>query len=60
MQMNSPKLLTWVIAVIIGLLGILIHADVMSVPALERVIRPFWLVSAGFVILTLGNVFKGL
>ncbi|KAB1441103.1 hypothetical protein [Pseudodesulfovibrio senegalensis] len=60
MQMNSPKLLTWVIAVIIGLLGILIHVDVMSVPALERAVRPFWLVSAGFGVLALGNVFKGL
>lgn len=58
--MNSPKLLTWVIAVIIGLLGLFIHLDVMSVPALERLVRPFWLVTTGFGILALGNIFKAL
>lgn len=60
MNLSAPQLITWVIGVIIGLLGILIQIDVMSVPALENLIRPFWLVSAGFVILAVSNVFRGL
>ncbi len=58
MNLNAPKLFTWMIAVIIGLMGIFIQMDVMSVPALERLVRPFWLVSGGFVLLAAGNVFK--
>ena len=60
MNLSAPQLLTWIIAVIIGLLGILIQIDVMSVPALEDLIRPFWLVSTGFVILAVSNIFRRL
>lgn len=58
MNLSAPKLLTWMVAVIIGLMGIFIAMDIMSVPALERHIRPFWLVSGGFGLLAAGNVFK--
>ncbi len=60
MNLSSPQLITWVIGVIIGLLGILIHIDIMSVPVLEDMIRPFWLVSTGFIVLAISNVFKRL
>ena len=60
MNLSAPQLLTWIVAVIIGLLGILIQIDVMSVPALENLIRPFWLVSTGFVILAISNLFRSL
>ena len=60
MNLSAPQLLTWIIAVIIGLLGILIQIDVMSVPALEDLVRPFWLVSTGFVILAVSNLFRRL
>ncbi|WP_319466757.1 hypothetical protein [uncultured Pseudodesulfovibrio sp.] len=60
MNLSAPQLLTWVIGVIIGLLGILIHLDVMSVPALEDLVRPFWLVSTGFVILAASSLFRNL
>ena len=60
MNLSAPKLLVWVIAVIIGLLGIGIHMDFMSVPTLEKMISPFWLVSSSFVLLAVANVFKGL
>lgn len=60
MNLSAPQLLTWIIAVIIGLLGILIQIDVMSVPALENLVRPFWLVSTGFVILAVSNLFRRL
>lgn len=60
MNLSAPQLITWIVGVIIGLLGILIHIDVMAVPALEEMVRPFWLVSTGFVILALSNLFRGL
>lgn len=60
MNLSAPQLLTWILGVIIGLLGILIHLDVMSVPSLQELVRPFWLVSTGFVILAVSNIFKGL
>ena len=60
MNLSPPQLITWVLAVILGLLGILIQTDVMSVPILEDMVRPFWLVSTGFLVLALANVFKGL
>lgn len=60
MNMNSPKLFTWLAALIIGLLGIFIQLDVVSVPALERYISPFWMVSSGFGLLCVSNVVKWL
>jgi hypothetical protein len=60
MNLSAPQLITWVIGVILGLMGILIHLDVMSVPALEDIVRPFWLVSTGFCILAVSSVFKRL
>lgn len=60
MNLTPPQVITWVLGVIIGLLGILIQVDVMSIPALEDLIRPFWLVSTGFVVLAVSNIFKGL
>jgi hypothetical protein len=60
MNLSAPQLLTWIVGVIIGLLGILIQIDVMSIPALEDIVRPFWLVSTGFVILAISNLFRSL
>lgn len=60
MNLSAPQIITWVVGVLFGLLGILIQVDVMSVPALENLIRPFWLVSTGFVILAVSNIFRRL
>ncbi|MBG0789359.1 MAG: hypothetical protein H0S80_02550 [Desulfovibrionaceae bacterium] len=60
MNLSAPQLITWIVGVIIGVLGILIQIDVMSVPVLEDMIRPFWLVSTGFVILAVSNLFRNL
>lgn len=60
MNLSAPQIITWVVGVLVGMTGILIHLDVMSIPMLEDLIRPFWLVSAGFVVLAVSNVFKGL
>lgn len=60
MNLSAPQLITWIIGVIIGLLGIFIQIDVMSVPALEDIVRPFWLVATGFIVLAVSNLFRGL
>ncbi|NDV20552.1 hypothetical protein GO013_14140 [Pseudodesulfovibrio sp. JC047] len=60
MNLSAPQLITWIIGVLIGLLGIFIQIDVMSVPALENLVRPFWLVATGFVILAVSNLFRRL
>jgi len=60
MNLSAPQLLTWIVGVIIGLLGILIRIDVMSVPVLEDMVRPFWLVATGFIILAISNLFRRL
>lgn len=56
MQLSEPKLVTWWIAVILGVLGIL--AFLVKIPVLSGF--AFWLVALGFVILALGTYFKGL
>jgi hypothetical protein len=60
MNLSAPQLLTWIVGVIIGLLGIFIQLDVMSVPVLENLVRPFWLVATGFVVLAVSNLFRSL
>lgn len=58
MNLSPPQVITWVVGVLFGLMGILIQVDVMSIPVVENIIRPFWLVAIGFVILAVSNVFK--
>ncbi len=56
MKLSKPKVITWWIAVILGVLGILAH--VLPIPAL--VAYDFWMVAVGFALLVLGTAFKGL
>jgi hypothetical protein len=56
MNLNEPKFITWLIAVIIGVLGIL--AYLITIPVLSGF--AFWLVAIGFVLLALANLLKGL
>lgn len=56
MKLNSPKLVTWWISVVLGALAILAALNV--VPA----IAPFavWLAVVGLALLAVATVFKGL
>jgi hypothetical protein len=56
MRMNAPKVLTWLVAVAIGVLAILLRLDVIKVIQLKP--YDFWVLAAGFVLLALGNLFK--
>lgn len=56
MKLNAPKVITWWIAVIVGVLGIV--AFFVTIPVLS--VYAFWLVVVGFVLLVLGTFVKGL
>ena len=56
MKLNAPKVITWWISVIIGVLGIV--ASFVTIPLLSGL--AFWLVVVGFALLALGTFLKGL
>jgi hypothetical protein len=56
MKLSRPKVITWWIAVILGVFGIL--ATILPIPALSA--YAFWLVAAGFVLLVLATLLKDL
>lgn len=58
MRMNAPKVVTWLIAVAIGVVGILLRLDVLRIAQLKP--HDFWVLAVGFVVLALANLFKKL
>lgn len=56
MKLSAPQQVTWWIALIVGLAGIL--AYLVSIPVLSGF--AFWLVAAAFVLLILATYLKGL
>ena len=56
MKLNAPKKLTWLIAVVLGLLGLLGYF--IAIPFVS--VNGFWFVVAGFGLLGLGTSLKGL
>ncbi len=58
MRMNAPKVLTWFVALAIGVLAILIRVDVVTLVQLKP--YDFWVLAAGFALLVIGNLFKNL
>ena len=56
MNLNAPKQITWLIAVILGVLGLIGYF--VAIPVVS--IHAFWFVFAGFVLLALGSFVKGL
>lgn len=56
MRLSAPKNLTWWIAVLLGVLGIL--ATYISLPLISA--NAFWFVAIGFILLALGTLLKGL
>jgi hypothetical protein len=57
MRTNAPHLVTWIIGVVFGFLGILSQL-IDGFPALP--ISSFGLVMIGFLILTAGSILKGI
>ena len=56
MRLSAPKNITWWIAVILGVLGIL--GSLTSIPFVSD--NAFWFVAIGFVLLALATLLKGL
>ena len=54
--LSAPKVITWVIAVILGLLGLLGELDIVA----DLSTYAFWLVAAGLVLLVLATLLKDL
>jgi hypothetical protein len=54
MKLSAPKEITFIIAVILAILGVLASQGVIHIG------HAFGLVVAGFVVLALGNLVKGL
>ncbi len=57
MRLSAPKTLVWLIAVILGVLGI-IGGLIGSLPIISA--YAFWLVTGGFVLLALATLLKGI
>lgn len=58
LKLSAPKNITWIIAVILGVLGILATLGILNIAPLVG--YSFWLVAAGFVILALATALKDL
>ncbi len=56
MKLNAPKKNTWLVAVVIGVVGII--AKFVTIPFIS--IYAFWLVVVAFVLLALATYLKGL
>ncbi len=55
-KLSAPRQLTFVIAIVLALLGLL--ASLVAIPVLSP--NAFWLVFVGFVVLALGNMLDGM
>ena len=56
MKLNAPKNVTWWIAVVVGVLGIL--GKLFTIPFVSA--NAFWFAAVGFVLLALATYLKGL
>lgn len=56
-NLSAPTRAAWVIAVILGVLGVLLQTDAIN---LRVGVDAFWLVTAGWVILTVATLVRGL
>lgn len=57
MTLSSPKMITWVIALVLGVIGIL--ANLVALPIVSAGFG-FWLLVIGFLLLVVASVVKGL
>jgi hypothetical protein len=56
MKLSAPQKVTWWIALVVGVVGIIAH--LVTVPILSGL--AFWLLAAAFVLLVLATLLKGL
>lgn len=56
MKLNAPKQITWIICLVLGVLGLL--GQLVSIPVISGI--AFWLVVVGLVLLLLATYLKNL
>jgi hypothetical protein len=59
MKLSAPKMITWLVALVVGVIGILIHVGSLSIVAVPFGLG-FWLVVVAFVLLLVATLLKGL
>jgi len=57
MKYSAPKQITWIIGLILGIVGIL--ANLMALPVITPVIG-FWLLAVGWALMIIATITKGL
>ena len=57
MKLSAPKQITWIIALVLGIVGIL--ATLVALPIITPAIG-FWLVVVGWALLLIASVTRGL
>jgi len=57
MKLSAPKQITWIIALILGIVGIL--ATLVTLPVITPALG-FWLVVAGWALLLIASITHGL
>lgn len=57
MKLSAPRQITWIIALVLGVVGIL--ANLASIPAITPELG-FWLVVAGWALLLIATITRGL
>lgn len=56
MRLSAPKMVTWIIALILGVLGIL--GVLVTIPFISGI--AFWIMAVAWALLVLGTYFEGL
>jgi hypothetical protein len=56
-RLSAPTTVVWVIALLVGLVGILNHMGVLH---LRIGVEDFWLVAGSLILLLAANLFRGL
>jgi hypothetical protein len=57
MRLSAPRQITWIIALILGIVGIL--ATLVALPVITPALG-FWLVVAGWALLLIASITRGL
>jgi len=57
MKLSAPKQITWIVALILGVVGIL--ASLVAIPVITPAIG-YWLLVAGWALLLIATITKGL
>jgi len=58
MRLSPPTTVTWVVALALGVLGLLAQQGIFRIPGVD--VNPFWMVSIGWVLLLVATLVKGL